>query len=100
MYTIRESDLFKKQVQTILTEDERLNLFAFLAENPFSGDVIRNSGGFRKLRWQSGGKGKSGGSRIIYYNQLEDGLIDLVMIYEKKNLENISGEKLAKIKGE
>jgi len=32
-----------------------------------SGDMVRGSGGVRKMRWAVGNKGKSGGIRIIYY---------------------------------
>jgi hypothetical protein len=34
---------------------------------PKAGDVMRGTGGVRKLRWGKGGRGKSGGVRVIYY---------------------------------
>lgn len=98
MYTIRESELFKRQVKTIWTEDERTEFFIYLAQNPFIGDVVPQSGGMRKIRWQSSGHGKRGGARIIYFNQLENDIIDVVMIYEKKNISNIDSKTLAKFK--
>ena len=36
-------------------------------EMPKAGAVIQATGGIRKLRWASKGKGKRGGVRIIYY---------------------------------
>lgn len=98
MYTIRESLLFQKQVKSIWTDEERSEFFTFLAQNPLIGDVIPQSGGMRKIRWQSSGHGKRGGARIIYLNFLENGIIEVVMIYEKKNISNIDGKQLAKFK--
>lgn len=98
MYTIRESLLFQKQVKSIWTDEERAEFFTFLAQNPLIGDVIPQSGGMRKIRWQSSGHGKRGGARIIYLNFLENGIIEAVMIYEKKNISNIDGKQLAKFK--
>lgn len=99
MFTIRETALFQKQVQSVLDENERLELFTFIAQYPFYGELVKNSGGMRKLRWQSSGKGKRGGARVIYFNQLEEGIIEMIMIYEKKNRANILGEQLIKIRG-
>lgn len=48
--------------------DEQYQLLqAFLMSNPKAGDVIRGSGGVRKLRWGIGSQGKRGGSRVIYF---------------------------------
>ena len=38
-----------------------------LAAQPRAGDLIQGTGGIRKLRWARGGRGKSGGVRVIYY---------------------------------
>ena len=40
---------------------------ALLSVRPNAGDIIRGSGGIRKIRWRSKGRGKRGGSRVIYY---------------------------------
>jgi len=50
-----------------MTEDERSALVDYLARHPFAGDLIRETGGLRKFRWQRSGTGKSGGYRAIYY---------------------------------
>jgi hypothetical protein len=36
-----------------------------LIEQPEAGDVIRGSGGVRKLRWKAPGRGKRSGYRVI-----------------------------------
>ena len=38
-----------------------------LIANPGIGKIIQGSGGIRKIRWGGSGRGKRGGSRIIYY---------------------------------
>lgn len=54
----------------------------------------QNQGGIRKLRWSSGGRGKQGGVRIIYYNRLENGEIWLLTLYSKKELNQLSKKTL------
>lgn len=50
-----------------MTDEEYRRLQSFLIANPASGDLIPGSGGLRKLRWSGSERGKSGGTRIIYY---------------------------------
>jgi putative transcriptional regulator len=35
---------------------------------PNAGDVIAGTGGLRKIRWTVAGRGKRGGTRVIYYH--------------------------------
>ena len=51
--------------------------------NPLAGDLIRGTGGVRKLRWGRGGRGKSGGVRIIYYFHSANAPLYLLTIYGK-----------------
>lgn len=73
MYTVAETAEFQRDADVILTADERLAFCAFIAANPEAGDVIPGSGGCRKVRWAASGRGKRGGARVIYYNQLDEG---------------------------
>jgi len=79
----------------LLTEEERGEFAAFIAENPDAGDVVRNSGGVRKVRWTRTGSGKSGGVRVIYFARREhesiDGQVWLLFMYAKSNLDSIAG---------
>ena len=62
-----------------------------LAANPNAGNVIRGTGGFRKLRYAGiKGKGKSGGMRLIYLFVAGSGEVHLVDIYAKGEQENLS----------
>ena len=57
---IIETSIFTKCITEILKDDEYKELQSFLCQHPKSGDVIRGSGGLRKLRWNFKGTGKSG----------------------------------------
>lgn len=83
MLTIAETRIFSRPVSDYWSEDERGEFAVWIAEHFDAGDVVRGSGGCRKVRWSRKGTGKSGGVRIIYYNMLEDGTIWLLLIYAK-----------------
>ena len=51
----------------LMTDSERETLVAFVGANPEAGEIIRESGGVRKVRWALHGMGKRGGARVIYY---------------------------------
>jgi hypothetical protein len=100
MYTVAETDIFAADVKNILTEDERAAFIEWIAANPLAGDVIPGSGGCRKVRWARTGMGKRGGSRVIYFNRLENGVIWLLVIYAKAVRSNIPAHLLRTIKEE
>lgn len=98
MHTIIETPTFQRLWSAYWTEDERLEFAAYLAQTPLAGDVIKASGGVRKIRWKRKGGGKSGGVRVIYYNMLASGEIILLFIYAKNEFDSIAGEKLKELK--
>ena len=59
-----ETGLFTKLLPHYLSDDEYRGLQIHLSQRPDAGDLIRGSGGVRKVRWAVAGKGKSGGLRI------------------------------------
>lgn len=61
-----ETSAFTRRVTQLLPDDEYRELQASLVEDPEKGAFIPGSGGLRKVRWGSSGRGKRGGSRIIY----------------------------------
>jgi hypothetical protein len=65
----RETSLFTRDITTLLLDEEYAKLQGTLVVNPEAGDLIKQTGGLRKLRWsqQRRGKGKRGGVRVIYY---------------------------------
>jgi len=96
--TFVESPLFSKLIYNYLDEDEYAALQWTLAMRPEQGKIIPGSGGLRKVRWAAKGRGKRGGSRIIYYWQQADGEIWMLTIYAKNEAENIPAHILRKIK--
>ena len=62
-----ETRLFTKLLPSYLSDDDYRSLQSYLLQKPDAGDLIRGSGGVRKVRWAPAGKGKSGGVRAIYY---------------------------------
>lgn len=78
---------------TLLSDEEYREFQLYLAENPTAGDVIKETGGLRKVRWASGGKGKRGGVRVIYYYKLSESQIRLLVIYKKGIKDDLSADE-------
>lgn len=66
-----------------MTDEEYRKLQEFLAVHPDTGDLIKETGGLRKVRWSVGSKGKSGGVRVIYYHAVTESQIRMLLIYKK-----------------
>jgi len=99
MQTIVELPEFLKKSDKLLSNTERLSIINYLAVHPIAGDVIRGTGGIRKLRWSAKGKGKSGGVRVIYYHHNESIPLFLLTLFgkgEKSNLSKSESNDLAK----
>jgi len=93
-----EAPIFSKLIYDYLNEDEYAALQWTLAVRPETGKVIPGSGGLRRIRCSAKGKGKRGGTRIIYYFQKENGEIWLITIYAKSEAEKIPTKTLKEIK--
>lgn len=61
-----EARAFSKIRERYLDDEQIRLLQAALMTSPVAGRVIRGSGGLRKLRWGSDGRGRRGGLRIVY----------------------------------
>jgi hypothetical protein len=97
LLTVIESPLFSKLWPDYWTEQERGEFIAYLAASPDAGAVVPGSGGCRKIRWSTEGKGKSGAVRVIYTAQLASGALVVLLIYGKGATENIPAHILRKI---
>ncbi|MFC0712201.1 transcriptional regulator [Azorhizophilus paspali] len=98
MYTIIETEIFKRYAESIWDDGEREAFIVWLATNPLAGDVIPGSGGLRKVRWSRSGMGKRGGTRIIYYNTLPEGQIWLLIAYTKAKFDTLPTAFLKQLK--
>ena len=88
--TFYEMKHFTKKWQDLgFTDDELSQLQQVLLENPKAGDVMKGTGGLRKVRFAFQGSGKSGSVRVCYIDiegVLEIHLIDVFAKNEKENL--------------
>ena len=80
-----------------LSDDEYRALQWYLLIYPDAGDLVRGSGGVRKVRWAPEGKGKSGGIRVMYYWKKSVKEIWLLTLYSKSEKATIPGHVLKKI---
>jgi mRNA-degrading endonuclease RelE of RelBE toxin-antitoxin system len=91
---IVETPLFTKRVLDILTDDQYRELQQFLAQHPDAGDMIPGSHGLRKLRWTISGKGKRGGTRIIYYWLRPRDTILMLFVFKKNERSDLTKDQL------
>lgn len=99
MRTVSETAVFQKYAAQVWTEAERTEFIDWIAANPLAGDVVPGSNGCRKVRWSRSGMGKRGGSRVIYFNELE-GCIWLLIVYAKAKFDDLPVAFLAQLKQE
>jgi mRNA-degrading endonuclease RelE of RelBE toxin-antitoxin system len=91
---IVETPVFTKRVLEILTDDEYRELQYYITEYPEAGDVIPGSQGLRKLRWMISGKGKRGGTRVIYYWLKPRDTILMLFVFKKNERSDLSKDQL------
>ena len=91
-----ETQTFTKQIRTLVNEEQYRKFQVTLAENPSRGSIIKGSGGIRKTRIATTGKGKSGGARVIYYWARKD-LILLLFAYSKNESTDLTPTQLKQL---
>jgi hypothetical protein len=92
-----ESTLFTARMPAYLSDEAYRELQSYVIARPDAGDVIRGSGGIRKVRWGARGRGKSGGVRVIYYWATAVAQIYLLTLYAKSEQSDIDKETLRRI---
>ena len=97
MQVVAEVPSFIRLAAKLLSEDERQDLIRFLSEHPKAGALIEDTGGVRKLRWGRGGRGKSGGVRVIYYFHSDFMPLYLLTLYAKSDQANLSQSDKAEL---
>lgn len=87
------------QTSYILLTDEEYNKLQWrIIEFPDAGDVIKGSGGIRKIRQSAKGKGTRGGARVIYYWAVSHEQIFMLDIYAKNEKADLSLEQIRELK--
>jgi hypothetical protein len=85
-----ETTFFTGIVADYLSDEEQGKLQVHLIDHPDAGDIIKGTGGIRKIRWGAKGRGKSGGVRVIYYWRTAKGHIYLLSIYGKNEANDLT----------
>jgi hypothetical protein len=88
--TVVETPTYLAIANKLFSEEERADIVALLAADPECGDVVRGTGGFRKVRVARKGMGKSGGARVVYIWRNERFPVFLITVFPKNEKENLS----------
>ena len=94
LMTVVETSAFARRAEKLLSADEYDELIVLLAEKPEAGDEIPGTGGVRKLRFATQGKGKSGGTRVIYYFFDRENPLYAVFIYGKGEQADLAPDQI------
>jgi len=95
-----ETPIFTKRVQQYMDDEEYGEMQAFLTLRPDAGNVIKGTGGMRKLRWAGSGRGKRGGLRVIYYWWVAKDRISLLLAYPKNEQDDLTADQLKQLKNQ
>lgn len=85
-----ETPPFERHREEYFGDEHYRLLQVWLMANPEAGNLIRASGGIRKLRWGSDGRGKRGGMRIIYYYVSAKSHIYFLTLYRKSEVTDLT----------
>lgn len=90
-----ETPTFTRLISELLADDDYSKLQEELVRRPDAGDLIKDGGGIRKVRWKRSGTGKSGGIRVIYYWLTEDHQILMLVAYPKSIKDSLTDKETA-----
>jgi hypothetical protein len=88
--TVVETPTYLAVANKLFSDEERADIVALVAADPECGDVIRGTGGFRKVRVARKGMGKGGGARVVYIWRNEKFPVFLITVFPKNEKENLS----------
>ncbi len=91
---IIETTIFTRLIKELMDDDSYGELQEALIQKPDSGDLMMGGGGIRKVRWKIEGKGKRGGSRIIYYWHTTDDQLLMLYGYTKADRKDLTQDKV------
>jgi len=89
---------FDRSAEQLLSEEDQASLDHLLAQRPAAGAIVRGTGGVRKLRVRSSGRGKRGGARVIYYYHGRKDRVYLILAYPKNAKDDLSGREKQRLR--
>jgi hypothetical protein len=89
-----ETRAFTKRVVEAISDFDYRKIQEALLRRPAQGDVIRGSGGVRKLRVGDEGRGKRGAFRLIYYWHPAREIFLMLFLYAKNEQNDLSPEQI------
>ena len=93
-----ETPIFTKFISSLISDKRYHLLQLHVSIRPESGDIIKGSGGIRKIRWSSSDRGKRGGIRVIYYFIKNEDQIYMLYAYPKNNKDDLTTDQLKQLK--
>ena len=90
MQGVVETPGYLKDAEAIFTTQERESIVTKVASDPGCGELMQGTGGVRKVRVGRGGRGKSGGGRVVYIYHDADHPIFLLAAFAKNEKANLS----------
>ena len=89
--TVIETSLFIAAAKAAgISDHHRQFMVETIADDPMAGDIMKGTGGCRKVRFAGRGKGKSGGYRTIHYNGADDVPVLMMAVIAKGEKDNLS----------
>lgn len=97
--TFIETRYFTKKWHMLgFTDDDLKELQDFLLEDPKCGDVMKGTGGLRKVRFAFPHRGKSGSVRVCYIDREAKCEIHFIDVFAKDEKDNLSEKERNEIK--
>lgn len=93
-----ETPIFSEDIDRELSLEEYRRLQLSLLLRPKQGDLIRGSGGLRKLRWRRRGMGKRGGLRVVYFWEAKSETFYMLTMYRKNDQEDLTSRQTATLR--
>lgn len=84
------TDFFRRTRKGVLTDEEMQAVENELLENPERGDTMGDTGGVRKIRAATEGRGKSGSARVAYLYVEERATVYFILAFPKNVQPNLT----------
>jgi hypothetical protein len=92
MVSVVETPLFLARAERLMSDTEREALVTQVAADPTAGDLVRGTGGLRKMRIPLQGRGKRGGGRLIYWFHSTRLPVVMLLAFAKNEKEDLSSD--------